>query len=156
MPIEAHMDLVERRFDELSRIGYRIFTCDISGERPASAMILRFVGSYGRGSAGNDDGQFMRTITLSALSLWMVDAVVFDLRELDYEWGNAIWGMYGHSIEPAGIGDLPYATVVSERCRAGLESCIRIAGPLFDDVETAIDDLRRRAQECLASLQIPV
>jgi hypothetical protein len=45
----------------------------------------------------------MRTTTLSALSLWSVDAVVFDLRELRYEWGNTIWGMYGRSFDPSGI-----------------------------------------------------
>lgn len=146
------MQLHEHRFDELSDIQYRIFTCDISDERTATAMVLRFTGSYGHGSAGNNDGHFMRTVTLSAVSLWMVDAVVFDLRELDYEWGNTIWGMYGRSIDPSGIEDLPFATVVSERCRAGFESCEGIVGPLFDDLDAAIDNIRPRAQKYLADL----
>jgi hypothetical protein len=147
-----YMELIEHCFDELSNIQYRIFTCDISGERNATALVLQFSGIYGYGSGGNDDGEFMRTITLCALSLWRVDAVIFDLREFDYQWGNTIWGMFGRSIDPSGIGDLPYATVVSDRCRAGFESCAGIVGPLFDDLEMAIANVRPRAQEHLAKM----
>ncbi len=146
------MELTEHRFENLSEIIYRIFTCDISGDRSASAMVLRFNGTYGHGSLGNGDGQFMRIITLSALSVWTVQAVAFDLRELKYDWGDTIWGMYGRSIDPSGIDDLPYATIVSDLCRAGFESCESIVGPLFDDLESAIADLCPRAQEYLEKL----
>ncbi len=146
------MELIEHRFDSLSDIKYRIFTCDISGKRSATAIVLRFSGTYGYGSLGNGDGHFMRTVTLSALSLWSVEAIVFDMRELHYKWGDTIWGLYGCSIDPSGIGDLPYATVVSELCRAGITSCESIGGPLFDDVESAIENLRPRAQEYLEKL----
>lgn len=146
------MELTEHRFDDFSDIKYRIFTCDISDKRSATAIVLRFTGSYGYGSAGNDDGQFMRTITLCALSLWNVEGVVFDLRELDYEWGDKIWGMYGRSIDPSGIDELPFATVASDRNRAGFESCESIVGPLFNDIESAIDNLRPRVQANLDEL----
>jgi hypothetical protein len=146
------MERTEHRFDSLSDIEYRIFTCDISGERSATAMVLQFDGTYGHGSLGNGDGHFMRIITLSALSFWNVEAVVFDLRKLHYEWGNTIWGVYGRSIDPSGIEDLPYATVVSGLCRAGFESCESIVGPLFDDLESAMDNVRPRAQEYLKKL----
>jgi hypothetical protein len=146
------MELIEHRFDDLSDIKYRIFTCDISGKRPATAILLRFSGNYGIGSAGNADAEFMRTITLCSLLLWNVEAIVFDLRELDYEWGNGIWGMYGRSFASSGIDGLPYATVVSDRCRSGFESCEGIVGPLFDDIESAIENVRPRAQEYLDNL----
>ena len=141
------MELTELHFTDLSEIQYQIFTCDMSGKRNAEAMILRFSGSFGVGSEGNADGEFMRTITLCALSLWHTDAVVFDLRELDYTWGNKIWAMYGHSFEPSGLGDLPFATVISDRCRSGLESCKSIVGPMFEDLESAIENLRPRVQD---------
>lgn len=146
------MELTEHRFDDFSDIKYRLFTCDISGKRLATAMVLQFSGTYGHGSLGNGDGHFMRVITLGALSCWNVEAVVFDLRQLHYEWGNTIWGMYGRSIHPAGIDDLPYATVVSDLCRAGLTSCEGIVGPLFDDLDSAIESVRPRAQEYLDKL----
>lgn len=147
------MELTEQHFEDLSQIKYRIFTCDISGEQKASALILCFSGCYGFGSDGNQDGEFMRVITLSALSLWHVDAVVFDLRELSYEWGDKIWGMYGCSIEPSGIDDLPYVTIVSERCRTGFESCAVIVGPMFNDLESAFENLRPRVQAYLSELR---
>ena len=146
------MELTEHRFADLSEIQYRIFTCDISDAKPATAIILEFSGEYGVGSLGNGDGQYMRTVTLCALSLWMVDAVVFDLRKLRYEWGNTIWGMYGKSIDPSGIDDIPYATIASDLCRDALASCEGIVGPLFDDLESALANLRSRAQEYLANL----
>ncbi|QDT95507.1 hypothetical protein [Gimesia aquarii] len=146
------MQLTEHHFTDLSNIKYRIFSCDISDERKASALVIRFIGNYGYGSDGNGDGQFMRTITLCALSLWDVEAVVFDLRDLTYEWGNTIWGMYGRSIYPSGIDDLPYATIVSDRCRAGFESCESIVAPMFEDLDLAIENLRPRAQAYLAKL----
>lgn len=143
------MELIEHRFESLSEIQYRIFTCDISGDRSATAMVLRFSGTYGHGSLGNGDGDFMRIITLTALSFWRVEAVAFDLRELNYQWGNSIWGMYGRSIDPSGIGDLPYATIVSDLCRTAFQSCESIVGPLFDDLDSAIANLRPRAQAYL-------
>jgi hypothetical protein len=141
------MELVERHLLDFSDIQYRIFTCDLGGDSELTALVLEFSGRYGYGSLGNADGQFMRTITLCALSLWTVEAVVFDLRELEYEWGNTIWGMYGHSIDPSGIGDLPYATVVSDLCRAGFQTCESIVGPLFDDLESALENIRPRARD---------
>src|SRR5262245_54238114 len=105
------MELAERRFDELSSLQYRIFTCALGGKHNPTAIVLKFSGVYGIGSAGNGDADFMRVITQAALSAWHSHAVVFDLRELTYEWGNGIWAVFGRGIHPSGVEGLPCALV---------------------------------------------
>lgn len=132
------MDLVEHQFEELSRLQYRIFRCDLGGKHHPTALVLRFSGVYGVGSAGNGDANFMRVITRAALEAWHCHAVVFDLRELAYEWGNAIWAVFGRGIPRSGVDRLPSALVVSESCRAGFLTCQGMIPPMFDDLDAAI------------------
>jgi hypothetical protein len=126
------MNLTEHRFDELSRLLYRVFTCELGGKHNPTALVLQFSGVYGVGSAGNSDATFMRVITLAALSAWRSDAVVFDFRELTYEWGNSIWSLFGHGIERSGVEGLP--------CPGRFRP---VPGRLFDVPVAASTDVRR-------------
>jgi hypothetical protein len=132
------MELVERRFDELSHLQYRVFTCALGGKHNATALVLKFSGVYGVGSEGNGDAHFMRVITRAALSAWDSHAVVFDLRELSYEWGDSIWGVFGRGIQPSVVERVPCALVVSDRCRDGFSTCRGLVPPMFDDLESAM------------------
>jgi hypothetical protein len=93
---------------------------------------------YGVGPAGNGDADFMRVVTRAALSAWHSHAVVFDLRELAYEWGNAIWAVFGRGIPCSGVEGLPCALVVSDLCRGGFSTCRGMVPPMFDDLGPAI------------------
>jgi hypothetical protein len=150
------MDLVERRFDELSRLRYRIFTCALGGKHNPTALVLRFAGTYGVGSAGNGDADFMRVITFASTSAWHCHAVVFDLRELVYEWGNPIWGVFGRGVELSGVEGLPCALVVSDLCRGGFSTCRGLVPPMFDDLESAVafvgEPARAELERLLAQL----
>jgi hypothetical protein len=146
------MELVEHRFDELSRLQYHVFTCALGGRHNATALVLRFSGVYGVGSAGNGDAGFMRVITQAALSAWHSHAVVFDLRELSYEWGDSIWGVFGRGIPPSGVERLPCALVVSDLCRGGFSSCLGLVPPMFDDMESAINFVGEPARVGLEQL----
>ncbi len=99
------MELVEHRFDELSRLQYRIFTCDLGGKHNPTALVLKFSGVYGVGSAGNGDAALMTVITRAATSVWPSQAAVFDLRELAYEWeilfGRCSAGAWNHQASRA-------------------------------------------------------
>lgn len=106
---------------------------------------MEWNGVYGDGSRGNDDGVFMRVTTLAALSAWHANGVVFDLRNLHYQWGDKIWEMFGRGIDPSGVEDLPYATVVSEKCMPGFRTCMSIIEPAFDTMEEAIKDVVNRS-----------
>lgn len=146
------MQLTPHRFDDLSDIQYQIFTQTDAGTRRATVMVLQFTGTFGDGSAGNDDGVFMRMITLAALSVWRTHGVVFDLRELNYVWGDKIWEIFGHGIHPPGVEKLPYATVISDRCREGFATCMSIVEPVFEELEAAVANVRDRAQRALDNM----
>src|SRR5579862_5459896 len=113
------MELVKHRFRELSRLQYQILTSAIGGRHNPTALVLKFSGDYGIGTAGNGDAAYMRIVTRAAVSAWPCDAVVFDLRDMTYWWGNSIWGLFGNSIPPSGVEALPRALVVSDLCRRG-------------------------------------
>jgi hypothetical protein len=146
------MDLVEHRFDELSRLQYRIFTCDLGGKHNPTALLLRFVGTFGVGSAGNKDADFMRVITGAAISAWRCHAVVFDLRELAYVWGNGIWDVFRDGVQTSGVKRLPCALVVSDLCRRGFSTCRRVVPPMFEDLETAMTFVAEPAHAALERL----
>ena len=146
------MDFTEHRFSDLSNLEYRIRTRRLGGKHHAKVMILQFSGTYGVGSDGNGDSEFMRVISLAALSAWRVHAAVFDLRQLKYEWGNGIWSVFGRGIDPSGIRDMPVAMVVSDLCRDGFASCAGMVPKMFDDLDSAIAHVGPPAIESLDKL----
>jgi hypothetical protein len=90
-----------------SLIGYQ-FTLDESG-----LGILKFNGKYLKGSAGNNDGDFMIQITDSVLKHEGLNRLLVDLRELEYEWGNTIFNM----IFDLKRSKLKVAIVYSDKCK---------------------------------------
>ena len=137
--------MIERKFSDLSNLTYRIFTLEHKIAHTVRVTVMEWNGVFGDGSQGNDDGVFMRVTTLAALSAWHSNGIVFDLRNLHYEWGDKIWEMYGRGIDPSGVEDLPYATVISEKCMPGFRSCMSIIEPAFDTLEEAIDEVVTRS-----------
>lgn len=136
------MNLIEHRFDELSNLEYRVFLGVLEGEHNRTALVLKFTGTYGIGSAGRRDADFMQAITEAALAAWRCDAVIFDLREMAYEWGDDIWRVFGHGLGYSAISDLRQALIVSDLCRGGFSTCGTIVPPMFDDLDTAATFLR--------------
>ena len=132
------MELVEHRFEELGSLRYLVFTCQLGGKHHATGLILRFSGVFGIGSAGNGNADFMRVITRAALEAWHSHAVVWDLSELAYEWGNGIWTVFGRNAINTGAVPLPSALVVSDLCRGGFSTCRGMVPPMFDDLESAV------------------
>lgn len=68
-------------------------------------------------------------------------AIVFDLRELSYEWGNNIWDLFEC--------DQPYATLMSDRSRSQDSD---VTTGVFESIEPALDYLRPLARGYQKSL----
>lgn len=153
-------NMQEIRFDELSKIEYRMFLYEFPKGQDSfarnRALIIEFAGRYGIGSAGNDDGIFMEAVINTALQVWFVEGMVLDFRNLSYEWGNAIGKVLLAGKKVWG-SDFPTAIVVSELCRKALET----AGPfyrghsasgnqtkwLFDDMDSALSYIQEQSKE---------
>lgn len=59
-----------------------------------SIILIAFSGDYPPGSAGNETAQQMKTDVINAVAEFSPMAVVFDLSELKYVWGDAITGIF--------------------------------------------------------------
>lgn len=137
--------MIERTFNDLSTLSYRICSVERKIAHTVCVTVMEWRGVFGHGSRGNDDGVFTRVTTLAALSAWHTNGVVFDLRNLHYEWGDKIREMYGRGIDPSGVEDLPYATVISDKCMPGFKTCMSIIQPAFDTLEEAFNDVVARS-----------
>ena len=147
--------MMERKLSDFSEIDYRIFTQEINERHRAIALIIQFSGFYRHGSQGTGDGELMRVVTRMALTAWEANAVVFDLRDLDYRWGDNIFGIYRQGRSGSGIEDRPRVTIISTKCASGFESSIAIGEPIFDSLDEGIDNVRTRTQQYLDDLKAP-
>ena len=137
--------MIERKFSDLSKLTYRIFTLERKIAHTVRLTVLEWNGTFGDGARGNDDGVFIRVTTLAVLASWPAHGIVFDLRNLHYVWGDKIWEMYGRGIDPSGVEDLPYATVISDKCKPGFETCMSIIAPAFEQLDDAINAVVKRS-----------
>ncbi|MCL4267464.1 MAG: hypothetical protein KJ069_30095 [Anaerolineae bacterium] len=53
-----------------------------------SVLIASFSGKYRHGSAGNPDASYMWGLLKTAIELWNPKAVIIDLHDLEYSWGD--------------------------------------------------------------------
>ncbi|MBN9519395.1 hypothetical protein J0H58_12875 [bacterium] len=142
-----------RDFDlhTLSALSYRMRTCEFGGTWNPTALILEFSGVYGWGSQGNGDADFIAAIKAAALEVLHVEAVVFDFREMSYEWGNRIWEVL-HCRRPDGDTSLPVAMVISDECRPGFAGCTKMVPPMFESLEQALRFVEGPSREYLTDL----
>src|SRR5476651_2533422 len=73
---------------DLSKISYTYREVPAVDGMVSPALIVQCCGTYGVGSPGNGDASFMTAIASAALKAWWPNALIFDMRELDYMWGD--------------------------------------------------------------------
>jgi len=60
-------------------------------DKDKKLLLGRFIGDYKKGSKGNLDGLFIFSKIASIYFLYdLISVLVFDLRELNYSWGNTL------------------------------------------------------------------
>ncbi len=142
------MIVEEKSLSELSPISYRISLYRDEDALFFQALVVAFRGTYRPGSRGDTDADYMRAILRAALSAWQCDALIVDLRELAYVWGDMMSQVMtiGRAEDPA--HPLPVVVVLSDLCRPAILTLIRPIGPeappnaLADSVEEGIAKAR--------------
>ena len=125
-------------------------------ESRTDVLVVSFSGVFGTGSAGNGDASYMQAMTLSALAGYSCEAIVVDLQQLDYRWGDALLSVfqdiYQFKNDP-GEPSFPAVVVTSESCRLALLSLCGVsevdAAWHFRDREQAIAAAHQKAKEWL-------
>lgn len=147
------MKIRELALGDLSALRARTYLCEFECDRGPTALVLEFAGKYGSGSEENCDADFMDAVKSTWLSILDVDAIVYDLRQMEYEWGNSIWNVFrGCCFGPKKV--YPSALVVSNLCRPGFSTCGEIVPPMFDDLDEALRFVEGRARERCDDLMI--
>lgn len=75
------------KLEDLSNIQYEVHTGTSRVVDYLEIMILKFIGDYGYGSAGNSDATYMSAIGKAVLEAWEPGGLIIDLSDLSYEWG---------------------------------------------------------------------
>ncbi len=120
-------------------------------EAPQAPIILqvRFKGIYRTGPQGAPDGRFIHGITQTALSVWCPAALILDLRQLSYYWGDEMEAALGLQ----GEIKVPFAIVGSRTCLPAIHALVKkmnelkmapVTVNIFDQLEPAWDHLTRQ------------
>jgi len=150
------MKLTPRKFEEVSSLGYSIFTCPLESWTYMKCLVIEFRGECGYGSNSNGDAAFMTGIIKAADSIWHSAGLILDLRQLKYKWGDEMVkaiGALGSCRVKDSYMPFPTAIIVSDLNRNGLTSLAKAemqVDPtelLFDDIETALSAVDRKAQQ---------
>jgi hypothetical protein len=144
------MRLQPVRFESETDIRYE-FKLETSDEKGRFWCILvaKFAGHYRPGHCGAPDAYFIQGITRTALGVWSPAALILDLRELSYTWGDEMDLVLG----VGGECDLPTAIVGSELCLPAIGTLIHGVNSttlatdtehIFDSIEEAWDYIHRK------------
>jgi hypothetical protein len=88
-------------------------------------LIMKFSGVYGHGARGNIDAEYMKAMTRAAIEFTHPFGLIFDFRDLSYEWGDMM-GAVLCAGEGRWVKDpMPLAIVVSERCETAITSLLK-------------------------------
>ena len=149
------MNISEFQVYKLSNLEYRVYVAEFDGRWTPSALILEFNGIYGNGSEGNGDADFINMVRAGLTTILDVEAVVYDFRNMEYEWGNRIWNVLAC---PRGDDEDPIITamVISDKCRKGFSTCRGMVPPMFDTIEAALSFVEPLARDYLNELMADV
>jgi hypothetical protein len=118
------MDLEPVPSLNMARGSLRCFFLQGMPDSGRSILVIGFAGSYGFGSQGNPDAEFMNEAIESGVMKCEPTALILDLSQLEYVWGDMLesvlpgeGGEFGAPCEAA-------ALVVGPGCREGIRTLI--------------------------------
>lgn len=136
-----------------SHLVHRYFLSDdLFGAWRTHVLWVSFFGSYRDGSRGRGDAHYMAAMVEAGVEVFAPAAVVLDLSEFAYEWGDDIERLLG----PADHTEMPFAVVVGPRCVEALSSLLAANAPgkrvtelegFFEDFDQAMGYLKGRFEE---------
>lgn len=88
--------------------------------------VISFSGDYPPGSAGNEMAREMKAVVTAAVNKFHPSAVVFDLSELNYRWGDAISGIFWALLQDT-REFLPSCVVATDPTHRGLMRLIAVS-----------------------------
>ena len=83
-------------------------------------LVIKYSGKYAFGSAGNTDAIYMNAMGKAAMEAWDPGAVIIDLQDLHYEWGDMLEYAFNISTDDT----LPLAVIVGLGCEEAVRTLL--------------------------------
>lgn len=108
-------------------------------------LIVKYVGHYLDGAAGNADARYMYAMGKAALNAFEPSGLIIDLSELKYEWGDMLEIVFDMGAEQVYHGRFPMATVVGPECQEAIRTLIHgiDSEKSIDEIDWMFDTLDR-------------
>jgi hypothetical protein len=135
------MNLRELKIAPDSAIEHEMYLADLPSLPGSEALVMKFIGTYGYGSGGNGDARYMVAMTKAAIEYCDPDALIFDLSEFGYEWGDMLEAVLSTGYQLWGEEDVPHAIVVSNLCESAIRSLLSDE-MLLDELDFLLRDLK--------------
>ncbi|MFT9820970.1 hypothetical protein [Lysinibacillus sp. NPDC056185] len=116
-------------------------------------LVIKYSGKYGFGSAGNTDAIYMNVMGKAAMEAWDPDAIIIDLQDINYEWGDMLEYVFNISADKYPNEALPLAVIVGTGCEKAVRTLllgidskepIDKIGWIFKDLETACKYINKK------------
>ncbi len=148
-------------FFELSKIKFEIFSIESQTFGFDEVGVIKFSGDY----LSATDAGFMEALIQMTLTYLEPLAIILDLSDLYYKWGDQMIKVIGHNLETQNYTILQ-ATVVGEKCKEAISSLIQFeiglgdndyyaitANSIFDNFEDALEYIETK-RKTLSELQL--
>lgn len=137
-------ELTKRSFADLSDINVEFFTTPMPSDAHLDILVVRFLGEYPAGGAGNSDADYMTAMVRAGLEAWPAFGLVLDFTHLKYVWGDMMEKVLDAGASYSHPRATPTAVVTSPLNSEALTSLVKDemgddAGErLFDSMHDAI------------------
>ena len=152
-PVDLHEDV---------SIEHKYFKMPVPSASYANILVVQFSGQSGFGCNNNSDATYMAAMIRAGIVVVKPIAVLLDLRDLTYEWGDMMAEPFCAGHNHYVRGDLLLVAVVSDLNRKGLTSLLTdemATDPknvLFESLEDAVDFIDTDISNTLEDLDLDI
>lgn len=127
------MEITPQSFEAYSGVQVSFYTAKPTF-RPKLYDVLLIIAFSSQHQVESNDLSFMNAMKLAGAELWRPSAIILDLRELHYVWGDTMAYLFQNPYPPpsseaqkilGGGWVCPVLAIVSDACREGLTSLVQ-------------------------------
>jgi hypothetical protein len=143
-----------------NELTHEVFRVKFPSADHLDALVMQFVGTYGHGSSGNGDAEYMTAVTHAAISFTSPFGIIFDFSRLSYEWGDMMCQVLASGVDRWTEDEIPMAIVVSDLCEPAIRSLLSAELMLKDlslvhhSLDSALAYLDERIRLCESTASI--
>lgn len=135
---------------DVSPLEHQISTWQPSG-LSTPVLVISFSGIYRYGSQGEPDSRLMESVVAGARIAFCPEAIVLDLSQLDYQWGDDLRHVVRTAIGRSDQVTLPVTAAIGPKAWDGWKTfaplfASALAGFWFDNVGEAVLHASRQAK----------